>query len=145
MLLLLVNDSLFASSLLLTALPSCVTLRTTFSLCSLLVLVALECVFDISPVFLVNTSRLPELGFGDFTALEVLIGGVGGPPGLLVDFGTAPLFETSTFLYVGGDSFFLLAAHGTGLLDEPEELVEAAVIELRSTPLDICDTFLVNV
>ena len=61
MLLLLDSDSLLASSLLLTALPSCVTLRTTFSLWSLLVLVALECELGISPMFLVNTSRLPEL------------------------------------------------------------------------------------
>ena len=38
------------------------------------------------------------LGFGDFTALDVLIGGVGGPPGLLVDLGTAPLPQLSAFL-----------------------------------------------
>ena len=61
-LLLLDSDSLLASSRLLTALPSCVTLRTTFSLWSLLVRVALEFELGISPMFLVNTSRLPELG-----------------------------------------------------------------------------------
>ena len=37
-------------------------------------------------------------GFGDFTALDVLIGGVGGPPVLLLDFGTAPLLLVSAFL-----------------------------------------------
>jgi len=145
-LLLFARDSLLASSLLLTALPSCVTRRTTCALGSPLPRVVLDCVLlDISPVLLANTSRLPELGLGDFTALDVLIGGVGGPPALRLDLGTAPLLLVSTFLYVGGDSFFLLAAQGTGLLEEPEELVDAAPIELRSTPLDFWDKVLVSV
>ena len=38
------------------------------------------------------------LGFGDFTALDVLMGGVGGPPGLRLDLGTAPLLQVSAFL-----------------------------------------------
>lgn len=97
MLLLFARVSLLASSLLLTALPSCVTLLT--APCSAFARVVLDCeTFEISPGFLDDTSRLPELGFGDFTALEVLIGGVGGPLVLRLDLGTAPLLLVSAFL-----------------------------------------------
>lgn len=97
MLLLFARVSLLASSLLLTARPSCVTLLT--APCSTFDLVVLDWeLFEISPWFLDDTSRLPELGFGDFTALDVLIGGVGGPPVLRLDLGTAPLLLVSAFL-----------------------------------------------
>ena len=61
-LLLFARVSLLASSLLLTALPSWVTLLT--APCSAFVRVVLDCeLLGISPAFLDDTSRLPELKF----------------------------------------------------------------------------------
>lgn len=92
MLVLLVRGSLFASSLLLIFLLSCVTLLTSFSELAVFLTLALP-----AGTLLGASLPLPaELSFGDFTALEVLIGGGGAPGFLLIpeDLGTAPLLST---------------------------------------------------